>query len=159
MKWSSILELSSLNDECQGSDTYSILPSFPTKARTWDRAGNSHSVVLSISQGIALQALTPWLSGLFLHKPLTVKPVTGLRCLHTSSQLQSVASERAWTSMFIRSKKQLHQSGWDGATADTSLDSFVVEQLCYCISCLCFQLNFLLPSSVLFKGQHVKMGQ
>lgn len=149
-----------MNDECQGSDTYRNLPSFPTKARTWDRAGSSHSRGSQRITGTALQAPSPWLSGVFfLHKPLTLEPVRCLHRLHTSSQPQSVASQRARTSTFTRSKKQFHQSGWDGATADTSLDSFVVEQLCYCISCLCLQLNFLLPSSVLFKGQHVKMGQ
>lgn len=32
--------------------------------------------------------------------------------------------------MFIRSKKQSHQSGWAGAIAGTMLGSFVVERLC-----------------------------
>lgn len=148
-----------MNDECQGSDTCSIPSSFPSKARTRDRAGNSHSYGSQCITGITLQALTPWLSGLFLHKPLTLEPVTCLHCFHTSSLLQSLASLGARTSTFIRSKKQFHQSGWDGAAADTSLDLLVVEQLCYCISCLCSQLNLLLLSSVLFKGQHIKMGQ
>lgn len=146
-----------MNDECQGSDRYSVLPSFPTKART--RPGNSHSHGSQCITGIMVQALTPRLSGSFLYKPLTLEPVTFLHCLQTSSLLQLVASQRARTSAFIRSRKQFHQSGWDGATADMSLDSSVVEQLCYCISCLCFQLNFLLLSSVFFKGQHIKMGQ
>lgn len=128
-----------MNDECQEYDTYSILPSFPTKSRKWNRAGNSHSHG-SVFTGIILQTPTPWLSGLFLHKLFTLEPGTCLHCLHTSS-LQSVASQRARTSAFIRSKKQFHQSGQDGATADTSLDSAVVEQLCYKLFVLPAQLS------------------
>lgn len=74
-----------------------------------------HSPAGSDSPAIRFQAL---------HKTLTVEPAA-CPCLHTSSLLP-----RARSSAFIRSKKQSHQSGWAGAIADTSLGSFIVEQLC-----------------------------
>lgn len=149
MPWSSILELRLHGWQCQGSDTHSsnsFLPSFPAKAGAWDRAGNSSP---SSAQPIAG------------HSPAgSDSPATNidqtLPCLHTSSP----AAVSGSTSDAIRGKTGSHQSGWAGVIAYTSLDSFtVVNGFAYQGSCLCFQLSFLLPSSVLFKGPYMKMGQ
>lgn len=59
--------------------------------------------------------------------------------LHTSSLLQSAASQRARTSTFTRSKKQFHQSGWDAATAD--------GLICSGAALLLYQL-FVLPAQL-----------
>lgn len=126
-----------MNDECQEYDTYSILPSFPTKSRTWDRAGNSHS------HGSVCHRNTPSDSD-SLAVRLVFAQTTHTRTRNMpplpSYQLPAVGGISESKDL-IRSKKQFHQSGQDGATADTSLDSVVVKQLCYKLFVLLAQLS------------------
>jgi len=102
------------------------LPSQPRQGHETEQ-GTAIPAVLSPSKGAALQAPTPLPSrSRDCIEPLRAPafPTAPCRTLH------SVAPKRAGSSVLIRSKKQSHQSGWAGAIAETSLGSFIMEQLC-----------------------------